>query len=179
MKYAQFDANGNISGFFDDSINSKEQIGDAIEITEEQWIDCINNPGKWLIVNRALELAPPIPDSVLIEQAKSAQISTLASAYNAAIQQPVSYMGTTFQADSDSQTKVIQVLAAMTPAGATPAGFYWVDAANDHVAMTLAQVQGLSQAMMAQGWAAFQHLQTRKTSVNAAATIPDVQAITF
>jgi len=179
MKYAQSDSNGNINAFFDDSINSAEQIGDAIEITKDQWLDCISNPGKYLIINRALKLAPPIPDSVLLEQAKSAQIITLTSAYNAAIQQPVSYMGTTFQADADSQTKVIQVLAAMTPAGSTPSGFYWVDAANNHVAMTLAQVQGLSQAMMAQGWTAFQRLQTHKAAVNAAASIPDVQAVVW
>jgi hypothetical protein len=119
------------------------------------------------------------PSSPTLNDAKIAQTAILVADYNAAIQQPVSYMGTTFQADSDSQTKVIQVLAAMTPAGATPAGFYWVDAANDHVAMTLAQVQGLSQAMMAQGWAAFQHLQARKAAVNAATTIPDVQAVVW
>jgi len=179
MKYAQSDSYGNINAFFDDSINSATQIGNATKITYDQWLDCINNPGKWLIVNGALELAPPVPDSVLLGHAKSMQIAALTSAYNSAIQRPVSYLGTTFQADADSQTKVIQVLAAMTPAGATPAGFYWVDAANNHVAMTLAQVQGLSQAMMAQGWAEFQNLQVKKASVNAATTIAEAQAITF
>jgi hypothetical protein len=122
----------------------------------------------------ALRNPPPT-----LADAKAAQIAILTAAYNTAIQQPVAYMSTTFQADADSQTKVISVLAAMTPAGATPAGFYWVDAANTHIPMTLAQVQGLAQAMMAQGWAAFQQLQTRKASVNAATTIDVVQAVVW
>lgn len=121
----------------------------------------------------------PVPPAPTLADVKKAQIDILNAAYNTAIQQPVAYMSTTFQADTSSQTKVMAVLAAMTPAGATPAGFYWVDMPNNRVPMTLAQVQGLAQAMMAQGWTAFQNLQTRKASVNAATTIQGVQAVVW
>lgn len=114
-----------------------------------------------------------------LAQAQVKQVAILSAAYNAAIQVSVSYMGTTFQADSDSVAKVLQVLAAMTPAGATPSGFYWLDATNAKVLMTLAQVQGLAQAIMNQGWTAFQNLQTKKASVNSATTVSGVLAVVW
>jgi hypothetical protein len=45
------------------------------------------------------------------------------------------------------------------------------------VQMTYAQLQGLAAAMLAQRWAAFQNLKTRKNSVRAATTVADVQAV--
>jgi hypothetical protein len=142
-------------------------------------------PGQVAIEGIADDRTQYIKDGVVtarppsLADVKVTQIALLTAAYTMAIQQPVPYMSTSFQADMDSQTKVVQVLAAMTPVGATPAGFYWVDAANNHVSMTLAQVQGLAQVMMDQGWAAFQNLQTRKAAVAAATTIEDVQAVTW
>jgi Domain of unknown function (DUF4376) len=120
--------------------------------------------------------APPAPT---LADIKLQQIATLTAAYITAIQQPVAYMSTTFNADIDSQNKAVQVLAAMTPAGSTPSGFFWVDADNNQVPMSLANVQGLAQAMMAQGWQAFQHLQDKKQAVNTASTIGEVQAVTW
>jgi hypothetical protein len=167
-------------GFYDSEIHGDNMPEDVKKITQEDYSDLFVAQANGKIIMPDINGYPvaTIPSLSLVDL-KAAQITILTNAYNTAIQKPVSYMSTTFQADSDSQTKVIQVLAAMTPAGVTPAGFYWVDAANNHVAMTLAQVQGLSQAMMAQGWAAFQHLQTRKTSVNAATAIPDVLSVVW
>lgn len=159
MKYFK-DSNNQVYAYESDGSQDAFIKPGLIAITQAE-ADALRNP-------------PPA-----LADAKAAQIAILTAAYSTAIQQPVAYMSTTFQADADSQTKVIQVLAAMTPAGVTPAGFYWVDVPNNHVAMTLAQVQGLAQAMMSQGWAAFQQLQTRKASVNAAATVPDVQAVVW
>jgi hypothetical protein len=45
------------------------------------------------------------------------------------------------------------------------------------VPMTFVQLQGLAGAMLAQGWAAFQNLQTRKIAVRDATTVAQVQAI--
>lgn len=118
----------------------------------------------------------PAPTTAqLLTAAKSAQIATLAAAYNAAIQQPVSYMSTTFQADSASQ----QTLTRCLVAGSVPAGFYWLDANNAQVPMTFAQLQGLASAMLVQGQAAFTRLQTRKASVNGATTVSAVQAVVW
>jgi hypothetical protein len=122
---------------------------------------------------------PPYPASIALPQAQAAQIALLTADYQAAISQPVAYMSTTFQADPDSQMLLNKVLTALTPTGAVPSGFGWLDAGNNLVAMTLAQLQGLAAAMMTQGWAAFQHLQTLKAEVRAATTVSQVQAIVW
>lgn len=114
------------------------------------------------------------PASALVG-AQAAQIVTLNSAYNVAIQGDVSYMGTTFQADTKSQ----DALAKSVAPGAVPSGFYWLDAYNAPVAMTFAQLQGLAMAMLTQGQAAFVKLQGYKTAVRAATTIAAVQAIVW
>lgn len=109
--------------------------------------------------------------------AKAAQQSIIESAYATAINQPVSYMGALFQADESSQATLAKVLVALP--GTTPPSFYWVDANNNQVAMTFSQLQGLAGAMMAQGWAAFQHRQAQKAAVRAATTVAAVQAVVW
>ena len=118
-------------------------------------------------------LPTPVP---LAQYRKSTELE---AAYLAAVAQPVTYLGTTFQADADSQSTLNKVLTALTPAGATPAGFYWVDAANNQVVMTLAQLQGLAAAMLTQGWTAFQHLQTLKAQVRGATDVAAVDAVVW
>ena len=109
-------------------------------------------------------------DATELAAAQTSQIASLQAAYQSAIFQPVSYMGTTFQADANSQSLVQSTIIGLLAAGATPTGFYWLDATNKQVPMTLAQLQGLAQAMLNQGWGAFARLQTLKASVNAATT---------
>lgn len=113
----------------------------------------------------------------LLSQAQAAQINLLTAAYTAAIQQNVSYMGTTFQADSASQQRLNLVITGC--GGTLPSGFYWVDAGNNQVVMTFAELQGLGQTMLGQGWAAFSNLQSKKAAVLAAATVAAVEAISF
>jgi hypothetical protein len=112
--------------------------------------------------------APP----TLSESAKTKR-TKLTQSYQAAIQQNVAYSGTTFQADTASQ----QALTAALAAGAVPAGFAWLDANNVWVPMTYAQLQGLAGVMLAQGFTAFQRLQTRKTATRAALTVEEVDAV--
>ncbi len=107
--------------------------------------------------------------------AQAAQIAIVEAAYQTAIQQPVSYMSTTFQADQDSQG----VLTKSLVAGAVPAGFFWLDKNNAQVSMTFAQLQGLASAMLAQGQTAFAKKTTLKQRINAATTVAAVQAITW
>lgn len=131
---------------------------------------------KWWVINGALSsTAPAIPAAQALASAKSAQVASLAQSYKTAIQQAVAYMTTTFQADDASQ----QTLTRCLVAGSVPSGFYWLDANNVKVAMTFAQLQGLAAAMLAQGQAAFDRLQTRKASVNAATDVATVQAIVW
>lgn len=123
--------------------------------------------------------------SMTLAQAQSGQIASLVSAYQNAIQQPVSYTSKggitkTFQADTGSQDTLAKELAIYSQPGATiPSGYYWVAADNTQVPFTLADLQGLTLAMGAQGWTAFSNLQTKKAAVLAATSVSSVQAITF
>ena len=175
QKYAQADVSGNIIAYFDDSINSAAQIGSAIKITDTQWTDCISNPGKWIVVNGALQLAPAPTAAALLAVAKTAQIASLTTSYNAAIQLNVAYMGTTFQADKGSQDTLVKSLSG----GATYAPTFWQDVTNAKITMTFAQLQGLAGAMIAQGLTAFNNLQTKKASVNAASTVSAVTSVVW
>lgn len=110
-----------------------------------------------------------------IDENRTEQIAILTNAYNTAIQVPVAYMNTTFQADEASQAVLTKVLVA----GSVPVGFAWLDANNTPVNMTYAQLQGLAVAMLAQGQAAFVKLQTLKSQVRAATTVTKAQAVVW
>ena len=115
--------------------------------------------------------APPT-DLTFARATKNAE---LVAAYRAAIQQPVVYMGATFQADEDSQDVLNKALAS----GTLPAGFAWLDINNVWVPMTHTQLQGLAGAMLAQGFAAFQKLQGLKKDLRNTTTVDQINAITW
>ena len=141
--------------------------------------ECLNIPG-WktgkteLTAAQAQALQYPAPT---LPQVQASQIASLYQSYTSAIQTPVSYTSKggitkTYQADAGSQSTLAKELAVYSISGATPAGYYWAAADNTQVPFTLADLQGLTQAMGAQGWAEFQHLQTQKTAVNDIANLP-------
>ena len=130
-------------------------------------------PGTWTDVTGNWP-APPT-----LAQAQAAQSALIDKAYAATIQQPVAYMGTTFQADTNSQTVLTQTVAGYSVAGGVPTGFWWLDANNNKVPMTLTQLQGLAAVILAQGWTAFQHRIAQKKAIAAAASVAAVQAITW
>jgi hypothetical protein len=118
-----------------------------------------------------VDVLPPLG----LTGAKAKQITLLEAAFTAAIQLPVDYMATTFQADVASQ----DVLAKSLVSGKVPTGFYWLDSANAKVAMTFVQAQDLAYAMLVHGMTAFAKLQDKKTAVRAATTVADVLAVTL
>jgi hypothetical protein len=126
---------------------------------------------------------PPAPTAAqLLAQARSAQIATLYTAYQQAIQRPVSYTSKggvtkTYQADSGSVSNLQNMLLAFGATQTAPSGFYWVSLDNTQVPFTYADMQGLAQTLGTQGAAAFQHLQTQKAAILAATTVSDVQAV--
>jgi hypothetical protein len=140
------------------------------------------DPG-WTVATTAQVQAIQNPPLTL-SQAQSVKIASLVTSYQAAISVPVSFktaagVTQTFQADAQSVANVQATLAGLAKAAATPTGFYWVAADNTQVPFTYADVQGLAAAMLAQGWVAFQNLQTKKTAVMAATTVASVQSITW
>ncbi|MCA8120422.1 DUF4376 domain-containing protein [Burkholderia cepacia] len=134
----------------------------------------------WVCDNGAVSA----PTGPTLAQAQAAQLSAIDSAYGDAVLQPVSYKtaaGTTqnFDADLDSQRVLMQSTQGYMLAGSVPEGFYWVAADNTHVPFTLTDLQGLYQAMLAQGWAAFQKRQNLKAEIAAATSVSAVQSITW
>ncbi|WP_434663435.1 DUF4376 domain-containing protein [Paraburkholderia sp. A3BS-1L] len=114
--------------------------------------------------------------------AQSAKIAALTAAYQAAIQQPVSYTSKggatkTYQADAGSIANLTQMLLAFQSSQTVPVGFYWVSLDNTQVPFSYADMQALANALGTQGAAAFQQLQTLRGKVNAAATVAAVQTI--
>jgi hypothetical protein len=125
-----------------------------------------------------LSIEATVPTPGLSESAR-VKLAQLTQAYSTAIQQPVSYMSTTFQADAVSVANVQATLAGLSKAGATPTGFYWVSADNTQVPFSYADIQGLAAAMLSQGWSAFAHLQAQKAIVNASSTVSAVQGVVW
>jgi len=97
---------------------------------------------------------------------QTAKISELTAAYNAANETDIAYMNTTFQASSKSQGLIAQNLSI----GTVPSGFYWKDKANNKVAMTFSDLQGLGSAIQVRGMVNYDKLSTLKVQVNAATT---------
>ena len=116
--------------------------------------------------------------------AQSNQCELIESAYAGAVTASVSFTtssGVTkiYQADADSQSSLKDALIGFTPAGATPSGFYWRSLDNTNVPFTLSDLQGLAQAMISQGWAAFQKRINLLAQIAAATTTSQVDSITW
>lgn len=175
--YLVFDANGNYqgSGYASDALPLPDG---ATPCTVAQLDEA---PLLALQNGVIVSIQPPAPT---LADAQAAQTAILQAAYENAIIQPVTYTtvgGVTkvFQADTDSQNILLQSFTGFNAAGGVPTGFYWKSQDNTEVPFTLADLKGLFQAMLGQGWTAFQHNSTQKAAVASATTIAAVQAITW
>jgi Domain of unknown function (DUF4376) len=136
------------------------------------------NQSGWLVQDGALT-AVTVTDAQQLATTQATQLGILTNSYNAAKTANVSYMGTAFMADPDSQEMFAHALEAYNAVGATPSDFFAVDANYTKVPMTLDQLKGLITAISAQVWAAFQQWVTVKQALAAATTVADAQAIVW
>jgi hypothetical protein len=144
-----------------------------IEVTPAQW--AARNDQAWQVYGQQVVAAPGIG----LVEAKAAQLALIDATYDTASQAPVAYMGTTFQADEISQRTLGRTISAVPFGSSLPTGFSWLDNSNNPVTMNRIQLQGLAAAVLAQVFPLFQHKQTRKAAIRAAATVADVQSITW
>ena len=138
----------------------------------------------WTYANGEFSEPTPQPVQVTLAQAQAYQLAVIEAGYSGAVTKPISYTsrgGVTksYQADSASQTVLMQAAQGYTLAGAVPSDFYWVSDDNTQVPFVLEDLSALYQAMLAQGWAAFQRKQSLKAQVNAATTVAAAQSITW
>ncbi|MBU9403579.1 DUF4376 domain-containing protein [Burkholderia multivorans] len=128
-------------------------------------------------------LIEPTADELLVDE-QCAQVELVTASYEQAIYEPVTFttqagVEKVFDADGDSQSILMQATQGYTLAQKVPDNFYWKAADNTLVPFALSDLQGLYQTMLAQGWSAFQKLQSLKTEIAAATTVAAVQSITW
>ena len=119
--------------------------------------------------------APVISNTRQLQQAKATKLSEITADYMAATTEDIAYMDTAFQTGPASINTMAQVLSGASLG--LPADFYWVDATNAQIPMTLVQLQGLGSAIVNRNWEAFKVLLDKKALIAAAANIEDVDAI--
>lgn len=114
-----------------------------------------------------------------LNNAKEIALTRIKTSYQNIITADIAYMGTTFQADKESQILLDGAVGKYTRQGSVPVGFWWKDASNNHISMSLAQLQGLADAIGDRIWNNFQILDARKTTIRTATTISQVEAIVW
>jgi hypothetical protein len=152
MKYYK-DVNNEVYAYEEDG-SQDHLIGDKVAMTEDEIKAHLNPP-------------------ITLEQAKASKLAEVLKDYDSANQAPISYMDTTFQADYKSQDMISKALSA----GSVPSDFYWLDANNNKVPMTYAQLQGLAVLLLERNQVNFDNLQTKKAAINTAKTVKQVQSI--
>jgi hypothetical protein len=184
--YAYFDSTASqptpVLGWIEDDTPYSATLpaADLLALTQEQWDSRLNT----LFVSGGVLVAAPAPTAAqLLAAAQQTQLAVMDSAYDIAMQQPVAYMSTTFQADKDSQdlmSRAITGLQAIVATGGTvPSNFAWYDVSNQPVTMTLLQLQGLFATGVANVNTLFVYKQTQKATIRAAATVSAVTKIVW
>ena len=181
QKFAAYDANGNITGFYDDEHSPVPAGVNAIALSDTDWQAALSGGGYSVIKGK---LVSPTA-AIILAGAQAQQNSKVQSSYDSAIAQTAVSFTTaagvtgSFQADSNSVSNLQASIAAYSATQTVPTGFYWVAADNSQVPFGFLDLIGLANSMMTTGWAAFQKLQTLKSEVRAATTLAAVQAVVW
>ena len=172
MKIANYDkTNGKLLGWYDSEIH-KTIPTPNIEVIEKDWQIAIDNNYNYVdVITNSLSNK----DFRTFAEFQTAKISEIYGAYNKANEADIPYIKTTFQADKASQDLIVSVLSA----GSVPTGFFWLDKANNQVAMTYAQLQGLSGAILTRNQANFVKFQGLKAKVKLAKTQAELGLIVW
>lgn len=122
----------------------------------------------------------PIP----VADAQERQKAQIDDDYRTAIQEDVAFttvagVTASFQADSDSQTLIMQASQGYAFVGITPPGFSWKAADNSMVPFTLDDLKGLYLANLSRGWAYFQKRDMLKASIDAAQDIAAIKQLNW
>jgi hypothetical protein len=169
-------------------MNVYVQFGDATDTTIVASFGCPQDPASFpnqaTIDSSDARYQAFVNPASTLAGAQAAQKAAIDAAYSDAIQQSIAFktaagVSQTFQADTGSQTILSQATQGYGIAGAVPANFFWKAADNSLVAFTLADLEGLYLAMLAQGWSAFQKRAALKAEIDAATTVAAVQAISW
>ncbi|MEW1780572.1 hypothetical protein AB0305_00085 [Arthrobacter sp. NPDC080086] len=182
-KFAAYDPNGHITAYYD-SIDSPvpEGVTNVIEITQDEWLACINRPG-YTVVKGAL-VAPLQPtNEELLTQAQATQTAMVSTACAEALTTGFtsSALGVALtypSQDNDQRNLQSAVSAAATASPGWTIPLWCTD--GDHwsfTSHTAAQLQQVNADWLAHRVAAQQKYADLIAQINAATSIEEVQAI--
>ena len=168
----QFDSSGNpISGW--EAPDSAYPVPvDVTLCTEAQNADYL----AWTLVNGSLVQS--------LSATQTAQIALLRGGYANANAANISFTNAagltdTYQCDSASLMNLQNCLSGFRAAAAVPSGFYWRSATNNNNPFTYADLENLSAAIAARGFANYNQMQTLIAKVKAAKKVSAVQAVVW
>ncbi|MGF6664837.1 hypothetical protein QF000_006505 [Paraburkholderia atlantica] len=121
QKFAAYNAQGAITGFYDDIDSPVPQGTTAIEITDLQWQTCLGNPG-YTVVNGKLA-APAAPTAAELEAqelAQSAQHALATGLQIASTGTPA--LNGTYAVDQLSQSDIIAIETSLNAGKGFPGG---------------------------------------------------------
>lgn len=167
MFFITINTDGTIKALYSDDGDFAAPPAGALPVTSAEFNLLKSGMGGYKLVSGA------VVDNLDMYRAR--QIRAIEEAYEAALDAPISYMTTQFQAEAESRMMISSVLVAL--GGASPTGFGWHDINNTRIAMTFAQLQGLATTILLRGDPLFQQRQARKASIRAALTKSEIEAV--
>ena len=180
QKYASYNASGAVIAYYDSVDSPPPSTATTIAITNSQWLAAIASPYPVTVADGALVI-PTGPTLAFAQAAQSALIKQGFANANAANISFTTAAGVTdtYQCDPKSLQAIQTYLSGFQAAGAVPSGFYWRSATNQNNAFTYADLEKLSQAIAARGFANYNQLQTLIAKVKAAKKVSAVQAVVW
>lgn len=178
QKFAAYDANGNITAYYD-SVDSPAPVGvNVVAITDAQWQTCLSTPGH-RVRNGQLVAPTPPPEAELLAQAKQAQSQLIYDACARAI--TAGYMSSALGYECEYASMHTDQANLLSLAQAGQGGSVWCASKEGwtFVPHTAEQV-----TVVLTDWVRYRDAQQSKyaallSQINAATTISAVQAITM
>jgi hypothetical protein len=173
QKQAAFDSTGKIIAFYD-TVDSPAPSGvSVIDITDDEWHQCVVSQGSKVVQNGALADAPP-PDPAALLAAAQTAVKAAIRAHRDDLLLLTPFNGKVFQTDIASKIQIMNVVDS----GSLPDyAQYWRTADNTYMAMTFDLFVQLKATIMTREGAAFSASAKHQDAVDAIkTTAADVNA---
>ncbi|WP_261513125.1 DUF4376 domain-containing protein [Burkholderia multivorans] len=186
QKLAAYDAQGNITAFYDTVDSPAPADVSVIEITDAQWMTCHATPG-YTVANGALVEPKPPSAAQQLASAQAVQIAVVNAACQAVIVAGFtsSALGDahTYPSTDTDQRNLLSAATASQGQSSSWTTALWCASGSllawAFTSHTAAQVQQVSADFLAFRIAAQQKYADLATKINAATSVSDVQAITW
>lgn len=183
QKYASYNTSGAVIAYYDSKDSPPPATATVLEITDAQWQAALTSQYPVTVENDVLV----IPTGPTLAQAQTTQVALLRGGFTTANAANISFTNTagvtdTYQCDPASIDNLQNCLSGFRAAGAVPTSpipFYWRSATNNNNPFTYADLENLSAAIAARGFANYNQMQTLIAKVKAAKKVSAVQAVVW